>query len=90
MRVLLVDDEITIAVTLRDALEEAGHTVFSAGDTAGALAQLEREHPDAAPHDVTSRCSGSQRSVRRSMRTSAVLTAMPSTPVTTTKAYRSV
>ena len=37
MRVLLVEDEVTIFVTLRDALEDAGHTVLGASDTKGAF-----------------------------------------------------
>ena len=41
MRILLADDEVTIAVTLTDALEEAGHEVVQAADTAAALAALE-------------------------------------------------
>ena len=41
MRVLLVDDEVTIFVTLRDALEEAGHQVIGATDTHSALSALE-------------------------------------------------
>ncbi len=41
MRVLLAEDEVTIAVTLRDALEAAGHEVVHAPDTAAALRALE-------------------------------------------------
>ena len=33
MRILLAEDEVTIVVTLRDALEEAGHAVRHAPDT---------------------------------------------------------
>ncbi len=40
MRVLLADDEITISVTLKDALEAAGHAVSCASDTARALELL--------------------------------------------------
>ncbi len=43
MRVLLADDEETIAVTLGDALEEAGYDVVHAGDTDAALAALADE-----------------------------------------------
>ncbi len=45
MRVLLADDEVTIFVTLRDALEEAGHEVLGATDTRSALALLEEDPP---------------------------------------------
>jgi two-component system response regulator HydG len=45
MRVLLAEDEVTIFVTLRDALEDAGHVVVGAQDTAGALAALEGDEP---------------------------------------------
>jgi len=45
MRVLLADDEVTIFVTLRDALEEAGHDVVGATDTRSALALLEADPP---------------------------------------------
>jgi len=41
MKVLLADDEVTIFVTLRDALEEAGHEVLGATDTRSALEALE-------------------------------------------------
>ncbi len=45
MRVLLAEDEVTIFVTLRDALEEAGHVVLGATDTRAALEALEGEDP---------------------------------------------
>ncbi|MAG63430.1 DNA-binding response regulator [Candidatus Woesearchaeota archaeon] len=41
MKVLLADDEVTVFVTLRDALEEAGHDVLGATDTRSALEALE-------------------------------------------------
>jgi len=41
MRVLLADDEVTIRVTLGDALEEAGFEVTVAEETGAALAALE-------------------------------------------------
>lgn len=41
MKVLLADDEITVFVTLRDALEGAGHVVLGATDTRSALEALE-------------------------------------------------
>ena len=43
MRILLAEDEVTIAVTLGDALEEAGHDVTHVADTDAALAALETE-----------------------------------------------
>jgi DNA-binding NtrC family response regulator len=52
MRVLLAEDEETIAVTLRDALEEAGHEVDHAPDTDSALALLERVNPDVVLTDI--------------------------------------
>jgi len=45
MRVLLAEDEPTIFVTLRDALEDAGHEVIGATDSASALAALEGTPP---------------------------------------------
>jgi len=52
MRVLLAEDEVTIFVTLRDALEEAGHEVLGATDTASALECLEEHQPDAVITDI--------------------------------------
>jgi DNA-binding NtrC family response regulator len=52
MKILLAEDEVTIAVTLRDALEEAGHAVLHAADTRAALAVLEREAPDLVLTDI--------------------------------------
>ncbi len=48
MRVLLAEDEVTIFVTLRDALEDAGHTVLGATDTKSALDALESDPPPEA------------------------------------------
>jgi len=45
MRVLLAEDEVTIFVTLRDALEDVGHEVLGATDTRSALALLEGDAP---------------------------------------------
>lgn len=45
MRILVADDEVTILVTLRDALEDAGHTVLGATDTSSALKALESDPP---------------------------------------------
>jgi DNA-binding NtrC family response regulator len=52
MKILLAEDEVTIVVTLRDALEEAGHEVLHAPDTRNALALLEREQPDVVLTDI--------------------------------------
>jgi len=52
MRVLLAEDEETIAVTLQDALEEAGHEVHHAADTAAALEVLARRDPDVVLTDI--------------------------------------
>jgi DNA-binding NtrC family response regulator len=52
VRVLLVDDEVTIFVTLRDALEEAGHEVLGATDTDSALKALEDSDPEVVVTDV--------------------------------------
>jgi DNA-binding NtrC family response regulator len=52
MRVLLAEDEITIRVTLSDALEAAGHSVVAVADTSSALAALERESPEAVITDM--------------------------------------
>ena len=53
MRILLAEDEVTIFVTLRDALEDAGHEVLGATDTKSALDALEAEPaPEAVITDV--------------------------------------
>ena len=52
MRVLLAEDEVTIFVTLRDSLEEAGHEVLGATDTRSAIDLLESEEPDVVITDV--------------------------------------
>jgi DNA-binding NtrC family response regulator len=51
MKVLLAEDEETIAVTLRHALEDAGHRVTHAADAKGALQALERD-PDVVVTDI--------------------------------------
>jgi len=51
MHVLLAEDEETIAVTLKDALEEAGHEVDHAPDTDRALELLEA-NPDIVLTDI--------------------------------------
>ena len=55
MRILLAEDEVTIFVTLKDALEDAGHEVFGAHDTDEALAALEPaglETPEVVVTDI--------------------------------------
>ena len=52
MKVLLVEDEETIAVTLKHALEDAGHRVTHAAEVKGALALLERNDPDVVVTDI--------------------------------------
>ncbi len=52
MRVLLAEDEETIAVTLKDALEEAGHQVDHAPETSQALELVERLNPDVVLSDI--------------------------------------
>ena len=52
MRVLLVEDEVTIFVTLRDALTDAGHEVLGATDTDTALALLDEAGPELVLTDV--------------------------------------
>ena len=63
MRVLLAEDEVTIFVTLRDALEDAGHEVIGATDTASALKALDLEPAaDAVVTDVRMPGVGASRS----------------------------
>ncbi|TDJ65932.1 MAG: sigma-54-dependent Fis family transcriptional regulator [Planctomycetota bacterium] len=52
MRILLAEDEVTIFVTLRDALEEAGHEVIGATETESALAVLAEANPDFVITDI--------------------------------------
>ncbi|MEM9801699.1 MAG: sigma-54 dependent transcriptional regulator [Planctomycetota bacterium] len=68
MRVLLAEDEVTIFVTLRDALEEAGHEVLGASDTASALEALETTPPpDAVVTDVRMPGAGGLSVLERAM-----------------------
>ena len=67
MKVLLAEDEVTIAVTLGDALEEAGHTVFVAPDTERALELLQAETPDLVITDVRMPGAGGHAVLERSM-----------------------
>jgi len=52
VKVLLAEDEVTIAVTLRDDLEDAGHEVLHAVDTGEALTILEERNPDVVLTDI--------------------------------------
>ena len=67
MRILLADDEVTITVTLSDALAEAGHEVVEAGDTAGALAALEGGGIDLGLTDVRMPGAGGMAVLERSV-----------------------
>jgi len=67
MRILLAEDEVTIVVTLRDALEEAGHEVLHAPDTQHALAELERSAPDIVLTDIRMPGEGGMAVLRRSV-----------------------
>ena len=67
MRVLLAEDEITIRVTLGDALEAAGHSVIAVADTAAAHAALERESPEAVLTDIRMPGEGGMSVLERSM-----------------------
>ena len=67
MKILLAEDEVSIAVTLGDALEEAGHQVFPAENTELALAVLEQENPDLVITDVRMPGAGGDAVLQRSM-----------------------
>jgi DNA-binding NtrC family response regulator len=67
MRILLAEDEVTIVVTLRDALEEAGHAVRHAPDTKAALEILEREDPDVVLTDIRMPGEGGMAVLKRSV-----------------------
>ncbi len=66
-RVLLAEDEVTIAVTLRDALEDAGFVVLPAEDTDAALALLEREDPDVVLTDIRMPGAGGMKLLERAI-----------------------
>ncbi len=67
MRVLLAEDEVTIAVTLKDELEAAGHNVLSAPDTSSALALLDTGRPDVVITDMRMPGEGGLAVLRRSV-----------------------
>ena len=67
MRVLLAEDEETIAVTLKDSLEEAGHDVEHSPDTQGALELLERINPDVVLTDIRMPGAGGMALLRRAI-----------------------
>lgn len=67
MRVLLAEDEVTIVVTLRDSLEEAGYEVVHAPDTDSALQALEETDPDLLLTDIRMPGEGGMAVLRRSI-----------------------
>jgi DNA-binding NtrC family response regulator len=67
MRILLAEDEVTIVVTLRDALEEAGHQVLHAPDTARAIELIEKEAPDCVLTDIRMPGPGGMEVLKRSI-----------------------
>jgi two-component system NtrC family response regulator len=67
MRVLLAEDEETIVITLRDALEEAGFEVMHAADTDTAIEFLEKEDPDVVLTDIRMPGEGGMAVLRKSI-----------------------
>jgi DNA-binding NtrC family response regulator len=67
MRVLLAEDEETIAVTLKDALEEAGHKVLAAADTEAAFTHLDTNDPDVVLTDIRMPGKGGMAVLERSV-----------------------
>jgi two-component system response regulator HydG len=84
VKVLLAEDEETIAVTLGDALTDAGHEVEHVTDTDAALAALERGAPDLVLTDVRMPGSGGLAVLDRSRELD------PSRPVIVITGYASV
>ncbi len=67
MRVLLSEDEVTIAVTLGDALAAAGHEVLAAADTASAIALIESKNPEIVVTDMRRPGAGGMAVLQRSV-----------------------
>ena len=67
MKGLLADDEVTITVTLADALGDAGHEVFVATDTDSALRLLEEADPEAGLPDIRMPGAGGMAVLKRSI-----------------------
>ena len=84
MRVLLAEDEITIAVTLGDALGEAGHETRIAADTDTALALLESFQPEALITDIRMPGRGGMAVLARSIELD------PERPVIVTTGFASI
>ena len=84
MRVLLAEDEVTIAVTLQDALEGAGHVVLHAPDTERAIGFLEEGLPEAVLTDIRMPGDGGMAVLRRSLELD------PSRPVVVMTGYATV
>lgn len=64
---LLADDEVTITMTLSDALKDAGHEVFVATDTDSALRLLVEAEPEAVLTDIRMPGAGGMAVLARSM-----------------------
>ncbi|MHC4376446.1 MAG: sigma-54-dependent transcriptional regulator [Planctomycetota bacterium] len=67
LHILLADDEPTIALTLTDALTDAGHRVVAVEDTESALAQLATDPPDLVLTDVRMPGAGGMAVLERSL-----------------------
>jgi len=67
MRILLAEDEVTIFVTLRDALDAAGHDVLGAEDTDAALRALDENAPEMVITDIRMPGKGGMAVLERSL-----------------------
>ncbi|QDU67445.1 sigma-54-dependent transcriptional regulator [Engelhardtia mirabilis] len=67
MKILLAEDEVTIAVTLTDSLTDAGHQVVHVSDTDAALASLEADAPDLVLTDIRMPGKGGMAVLERSV-----------------------
>jgi DNA-binding NtrC family response regulator len=83
-RVLLAEDEPTIAETLGDALGDAGYEVLAAPDSAAALAVLESGSPDIVVTDIRMPGAGGMAILERSVALD------PTRPVIVITGYASV